>query len=366
MTIVKEEFKKRVIRFEDLVADRSAFIDTKTPGSDKKENYTIIGPGVSESSKKFINLEEAHGFNFGAAAMPNGTKNSLHSHLTAEVFIVAKGTWRFFWGNDGTEGEAILKEGDVFSIPAKIFRAFENIGSDEGFLYCILGEDNPGKVTWAPQVLRAAEGYGLILLEDGRLIDTTDGREVPVDANVVTPISDEELAKVPRISEEEMSKQIFRFQNRVAHEESYLDCCLPGGSKKSYGLIGPGMAEDVDRPLLLNYKHSFSLELVEAEPGNGFHPFKQSTKQVVFVQQGEWKISLGENSEDGEVVLKAKDIMSLPTDVYRRMECVGKDTGFLFIINSGDDRPKLEWAPEVVKAAHETGLVLNENHRLIK
>ena len=366
MTITKEEYKKRVIRFEDLVADKAAFIDAKTPGSDKKQNYTIIGPGVSESSNRFINLEEAHGFNFGAAAMPNGTKNSLHSHLTAEVFIVAKGTWRFFWGNDGTEGETILKEGDVFSIPTKIFRAFENIGSDDGFLYCILGEDNPGKVTWAPQVLRAADGYGLVLLEDGRLIDTTVGQIVPEDAKVVTPISDEELAKVPKINAEEMSKQIFRFQDRVPHEESYLDCRLPGGAKKSYGLIGPGMAESEDRPSLLNNKHSFSFELVEAEPGDGFHPFKQSSKQVVFVQNGEWKISLGENGEDGEVVLKEKDIMSIPTDVYRRIENVGKETGFLFIINSGDERPKLEWAQEVVSAASKTGLSLDENHRLIK
>lgn len=366
MTIVKEEYKKRVIRFEDLVADKAAFIDAKTPGSDKKENFTIIGPGVSESSNRFINLEEAHGFNFGAAAMPNGTKNSLHSHLTAEVFIVAKGTWRFFWGNDGTEGEAILKAGDVFSIPTKIFRAFENIGADDGFLYCILGEDNPGKVTWAPQVLRAAEGYGLVLLEDGRLIDTTAGQEVPADAKVVKPIGDEELALVPKISEEEMSKQIFRFQERVPHVESFLDCRLPGGEKKSYGLIGPGMAEAVDRPTLLNYKHSFNFELIEAEPGNGFHPFKQDVKQVVFVQSGEWKISLGENGEDGEVVLKEKDILSIPADVYRRIECVGNDTGFLFMINSGDQRPKLKWAPDVVKAAHKTGLCLDENNRLVK
>ncbi|MBT2698548.1 hypothetical protein J7E79_14125 [Bacillus sp. ISL-40] len=366
ITITKEQFKKRVIRFEDLVADRTAFIDAKTPGSDRKENYTIIGPGVSESRNRFINLEEAHGFNFGAAGMPHGIKNSLHSHLTAEVFIVAKGTWRFFWGNDGTEGEAILKEGDVFSIPTKIFRAFENIGSDDGFLYCILGEDNPGKVTWAPQVLRAAEGYGLVLLEDGRLIDTTAGQEVPADAKVVVPINDEELANVPKINVEEMSKQIFRFQKRVPHEVSYLDCRIPKGNKNSYGLIGPGMAEAIDRPTILNYKHSFSLELVEAEPGNGFHTFKQPGKQVVFVQSGEWKVSLGESGEDGEVVLKAKDIMSIPRDVFRRIESVGKETGFLFIINSGDDRPKLEWAPEVVSAARKTGLYLDENNRLLE
>ncbi|MED1950676.1 cupin domain-containing protein [Brevibacillus centrosporus] len=348
--ISKEQMLKRVIRFEDLVPDRSAFIDAKTPGSDRKENYTIIGPGVSESSNRFVNLEEPHGFNFGAAAMPHGTKNSLHSHLTAEVFIVAKGEWRFFWGQDGTDGEVILKEGDVFTIPTHIFRAFSNCGPDDGFLYCILGEDNPGKVTWAPQVLKAAEGHGLVLLEDGRLIDTTIGMEVPKDGEIVRPLTEEELSTFDKVTVEEVSKRIFRFAERVGHENSYMDCRLPKGWKKSYGIIGAGMADAADRTPLVQHPHSFTFEMVEAEPGHGFYPFKQSAKQVIFVQKGQWKVRWGVDGTEGEVVLHAKDIMSIPADVYRSMESVGEETGSLFIINSGDEKPVVEWAPAVKEA----------------
>ena len=37
----------RIVRYSDLRPCFNAFIDTRTPGSDKKENFTIIGPGVS-------------------------------------------------------------------------------------------------------------------------------------------------------------------------------------------------------------------------------------------------------------------------------------------------------------------------------
>ena len=52
-----------------------------------KENYSIIGPGVTQSAQQVVNLREPHGFNIGAAAMPDGVVNNLHLHFTAEVFL---------------------------------------------------------------------------------------------------------------------------------------------------------------------------------------------------------------------------------------------------------------------------------------
>ena len=43
----------RIVRYGDLVPCRTAFIDAHTPGSDQKENFTIIGGGVSESPDQF-------------------------------------------------------------------------------------------------------------------------------------------------------------------------------------------------------------------------------------------------------------------------------------------------------------------------
>jgi len=48
MNDVTEKIEKRLVRYGDLLPCKTAFIDAHTPGSDQKENFTIIGGGVSE------------------------------------------------------------------------------------------------------------------------------------------------------------------------------------------------------------------------------------------------------------------------------------------------------------------------------
>ena len=144
---------ERLIRREAMVGNRSAFIDAHTPGSHLKDNFAIIGRGVSENSEQFINMREPHGFNIGAAVrllaarpapgrprgrcpcccrqqtpdnsgcvrqgQPPKITNSLHSHFTAEVFIVHEGSWLQYCGL-GREGQVTLQPGDVISIPTHV------------------------------------------------------------------------------------------------------------------------------------------------------------------------------------------------------------------------------------------------------
>ena len=146
--------EKRIVRYGDLVPCKTAFIDAHTPGSNQKEDFTIIGGGVSESADQHVHITETPGFNIGAAGQPPRCRNSLHSHKTAEVFFVLKGRWRFFWGRWGTAGEVNLEEGDIINIPTGIFRGFENIGTDYGMIMAILGGDDAGGgVLWAPQAV---------------------------------------------------------------------------------------------------------------------------------------------------------------------------------------------------------------------
>ena len=112
-----QEMESHIVRYDELKPCKTAFIDAHTPGSDKKDNFTIIGPGVSESPDQHVHISETPGFNIGAAGQPPKCINSLHSHTTAEVFFVLKGRWRFFWGRWGTAGEVIIEEGDIFNVP---------------------------------------------------------------------------------------------------------------------------------------------------------------------------------------------------------------------------------------------------------
>ena len=82
-----QDMEKRIVRYGDLVPCRTAFIDAHTPGSNQKENFTIIGGGVSEAADQHVHIKDTPGFNIGAAGQPPKCRNSLHTHRTAEVFL---------------------------------------------------------------------------------------------------------------------------------------------------------------------------------------------------------------------------------------------------------------------------------------
>ncbi len=192
------EMETRIVRYGDLQPCKTAFIDAHTPGSNQKENFTIIGGGVSESPDQHVHITIPHGFNIGAAGQPPKCRNSLHSHRTAEVFFVLKGRWRFFWGRNGNAGEVILEEGDIFNIPTGIFRGFENIGTDYGMIMAILGGDDAGGgVIWAPQVIEDAKDHGLILSEKGKLYDSKKGQHLPEGEKPMPLLTEEQLKAYP-------------------------------------------------------------------------------------------------------------------------------------------------------------------------
>ena len=89
-----------IVRYGELVPCKTAFIDAHTPGSDKKENFTIIGGGVSEAADQHVHIKKTPGFNIGAAGQPPKCRNSLHTHRTAEVFLFYQENGDFF-GEDG-------------------------------------------------------------------------------------------------------------------------------------------------------------------------------------------------------------------------------------------------------------------------
>jgi quercetin dioxygenase-like cupin family protein/mannose-6-phosphate isomerase-like protein (cupin superfamily) len=195
-----EAMAARVVRYADLRPCFNAFIDTRTPGSEAKENFTIIGPGVSENPEQYVHIAEPHGFNIGGARQPPGCVNSQHSHDTAEVFVVHTGTWRFDLGEPG----------DVISLPTAMFRGFSNVGDDVGYLFAVLGGDDPGRVLWAPQVFDMAADYGLILLESGQLVDTAAGQSVPANAKPMPRTSAEQAATLHRATAADTDRLVWR------------------------------------------------------------------------------------------------------------------------------------------------------------
>ncbi len=310
-----------VVRYGELIPCRTAFIDTHTPGSDKKENFTIIGGGVSESPDKHVHIKETPGFNIGAAGQPPHCRNSLHTHRTAEVFFVLKGRWRFFWGRWGNAGEVILEEGDIFNVPTGIFRGFQNVGTDYGMLMAVLGgDDSGGGVVWAPQVIEESASYGLILGEDGLLYDTKKGEMLPDGVGPMPVLTDDELKQFPEPTTREV---LPRYVAR------YLDLMAMADRAPVLVLGENGLLRD--RP-------GFEIEFFSTTSdcsGPG-HPDRY---EILMPVKGYWRMTTGNSA----TVLAPGDTCMIPPGHAHRIEPAVSGEASLYRITSTDDPAGPTW-----------------------
>lgn len=363
VTVDTAEIERRTIRRTDWVPCNSAFIDCRTPGSDRKENYAFIGAGVSQNANQYVNLEENHGFNTGAAGMPNGISNNLHLHFTAEVFINLGGEFRLRWGVDGKQGEYISHDGDIVTIPTWIFRGFTNEGPDEGILYTVLGRDDNGGIIWGPSVLREAESYGLHLTADNRLIDTVAGDVLPDDVALITPMKQHYIDELTEYTVEDMRARVIQPGDRTYSKAALLCAAVDGGRVELATAIGYGMSENRRQVPNVHEPHSFNLAWVKAEAGQGVLRHRHDKTQALLFKTGRWEVTL--NGDPSTAVnLAPGDAFSVPEGAWREYRCVEGDetgAGTVLVINGGDDRVYLEWAPEVVEAAAAADWTIDPN-----
>jgi len=354
-----EEIEARTIRRADLVPDRSAFIDTILPECAGKENYALIGPGVSENPNQIVPVTEPHGFNLGVAALPHGVTNSLHLHFTAEVFSCMSGEWLFRWGVDGTDGEAIVRPGDVISVPSWLFRGFTNLGADDAWMFSSLGQDETGGILWAPSVLEAAGKLGNFLSADNHMVQGTPGVP-PEGVELTKPLPEEELAKLPRLSLENMVKRLTTQQDLIWSTMPFLDSTVEGGEAELALVIGYGITENRTQAPTVYNPHGFTLAWLRAKPGKGMLTHRHQDSQVLMVKEGRWRITLNrENPVFTEI--GPLDTFSVPAGAWRRIESIGEETGLMVVMTGGDGRTPLEWDVEVQEAALNNGVAYDND-----
>ena len=309
------EMEARIVRYGDLRPCKTAFIDAHTPGSDQKENFTIIGGGVSESPDQHVHIRETPGFNIGAAGQPPKCRNSLHSHRTAEVFFILKGRWRFFWGRWGTAGEVMLQEGDIFNIPTGIFRAFENIGTDYGMIMAILGGDDAGGgVIWAPQVITDAKDYGLVLGKNGKLYDSKKGQHLPADVPPMPLLTEAELQTFPEPTPAQVVPDF------VAR---YWDLMSLSGKEPVRVIVADGVLQD--RP-------GFEVDFLSRNsiPDTAYTTDRH---EVIMPVRGFWRLTW----DGGSTVLNPGDTAAIPPGLSRSLAPSMTGEASLYRVRNTDD-----------------------------
>jgi mannose-6-phosphate isomerase-like protein (cupin superfamily) len=321
---------QRLIRYADLRPCRNAFVDSRSPGSDQKENFTLIGPGVSENPNQHVHIPEPHGFNIGGARQPPRCLNSQHSHETAEVFVVHKGRWRMIFGVNADEGDAVMEEGDVISIPIHMFRGFENIGEETGFLFAVLGGDNPGKVTWGPRVFELATRYGLVLLEGGRLVDTTLGETVPQGATLQQPPSAADIARLATPPAEKLAGCVLKPRQFAVNPASPL---ARAGVEEA-AIITPAATADgfAPGPIAGWWPHGFNLRCLRLESGATVPAHTRDEEEVIFVHRGVLQVT----TPEGEVILGPGDTFTTPKGMPRGFRASSSNGVAAYVVRGGD------------------------------
>lgn len=183
--ITNEEMLRRVVRFDQLKPRGVPlmFIDSILPGH-QRMNFALIGDTASENPEYEPVLTQPHKFQVGMVLAPPGNGPAYHTHDYIEAFMPLTGEWRFYWGSDPEgppEGETVIGQWDLISLPPGVWRGFENISSEDAWLLGILEEHSvftSKDPYWSQAVIQQARRYGFEADESGRMVRPVNYSEV--------------------------------------------------------------------------------------------------------------------------------------------------------------------------------------------
>ena len=144
---------------------------------------------------------------------------------------------------------------------------------------------------------------------------------------------------------------------------------MPGGSGQLALVIGYGMSEDRRQVPRLHEPHSFNMAWLKATPGEGMLRHRHGATSTLIVKSGTLaghaeqrrRAGVGRPGPAGHAV-GAAGLVAAASSCWRPGDDAAEEgTGELLVVNAGDGRVRLEWAPEVVEAAFDAGWMLDPN-----
>ena len=368
------QLKERFIPFSTLKYSTEAFIDYCIPECSPKKNYALIGSGVSQNPNQPVSLREKHGFQVGGVAMPPGKTNPPHMHFTAEVFMCTKGQWDLQWGFNPEPLKVRLGPGDIASVPTWIYRGFQNVGENEGFMFTALGQDDTGGILWGPQTLAAARAQGVHLTEDYRIIDENSGQIWDSSSmKHLEPMTNAEISQLKHWPIEEMKQRVVRHSDLDWQSDALLDAVCNTNGAQIAPVIGLGMSESRFHSAPIHNSHGFSIEWLRIPVGGHVAAHALLEKQVLSVYQGSLAIHVSSEMQTTALMISADplcvahgtsdawDSFAMPGEVWRCLRNVGDISVTVLVMTPGDAGKRIHWAPDVVDAAARAGYSIDAN-----
>lgn len=167
-TSIRDDLSRRLARLRELPEPRAdVLVDGQLPDLYARKVFAILGATVTDRGP---HIAEQAGFNVALLECPPGKGVGLHNHATAEVLMPLAGEWRFQWGREGEE-RVTLKGGDVFSVPAGVYRCFTNRSREPQLLFAVVqGDGVANAIRLSERVIAEGRARGFQVDEDGRVL----------------------------------------------------------------------------------------------------------------------------------------------------------------------------------------------------
>jgi uncharacterized RmlC-like cupin family protein len=145
----RAEMEARIARFRDRIADPGAFPDLKEQQGTRSVTY-MLSPGATGGPAP---ITAPHNFHLTISTLARGVRPTVHSHPYNEVFMPLNARFRMHWG-EGLAESLDLEPCDVVSVPAGVFRTFENLDEHDGHMLAIFdhGGDPHTGIVVPPEV----------------------------------------------------------------------------------------------------------------------------------------------------------------------------------------------------------------------
>ncbi|HEV7204602.1 MAG TPA: cupin domain-containing protein [Jatrophihabitans sp.] len=168
------------------------------------------------------------------------------------------------------------------------------------------------------------------------------------------------------VTRDELSSRTILRQDLKPDRAAFLDTKIPGSQDKiNYPLIGPGVSENAEQVVPVTAPHGFNLggAVMPAGVVNNLH--LHFTAEVFVCFAGRWQFRWGVDGKDGEAVVAAGDVISIPTWIFRGFTSL-TDDAWLFTALGRDVSGGLIWAPSVIEESARYGNHLGIDNKLIE
>lgn len=145
---------------EDWINTRIARYDTRTYDWDALKFQADFDPKYRRAQMRYMgtggtgidtdeNTVPSEHFTFSTMVLPPGCEGPSHVHVDVEeVFFMLRGKIRLFVDHEGEHYETELKERDLISVPAGVYRGLFNHGQEEALMCVMLGNKKPVTPTY--------------------------------------------------------------------------------------------------------------------------------------------------------------------------------------------------------------------------